>query len=176
MDASRSLQDQFAPDLICFGCGPGNENGLQIKSFVKGENVVCRFVPSQHHQSFPGMMNGGIIGALLDCHMNWTAAWKLMLVNQQQVPPCTVTAEYSVEFKAPTPSNQPLDLQAWVTEASQRKAVIQVKIGVWRSGHGMGKGNIRCRETGTSGVSSVVVAVEPLFSLVFISKKCCVQA
>ena len=128
MDESRSLQDQFAPDLICFGCGPANPQGLQIKSFVQGENVVCRFAPAEHHQSFPGMMNGGIMGALLDCHMNWTAAWRLMVVNQEHTPPCTVTAKYAVEFRAPTPSKQSIDLRAWVVESSSRKAVIHSEL------------------------------------------------
>ena len=128
MDPTVSLQDQFAPDLICFGCGPANENGLRIKSFVRDEKVHCEFNPSNHHQSFPGMMNGGIIGALLDCHMNWTAAWKLMAVNQSDVPPCTVTAEYSVFFSAPTPSDQTLQLEAWVIESSPRKAVIEATL------------------------------------------------
>jgi acyl-coenzyme A thioesterase PaaI-like protein len=128
MDDSVSLQDQFAPDLICFGCGPANEKGLRIKSFVRGDKVYCEFEPSEHHQSFPGMMNGGIIGSLLDCHMNWTAAWRLMQVNATEVPPCTVTAEYSVVFKAPTPSNVKLELEAWVVESNERKAVIEATL------------------------------------------------
>lgn len=128
MDHSQSLQDQFAPDLICFGCGPANENGLRIKSFVKGEKVHASFSPAEHHQAFTGMINGGIIGALLDCHMNWTAAWKLMIANSLEVPPCTVTAEYKVVFKAPTPSGNSLELEAWVTENSERKAVIEATL------------------------------------------------
>ena len=128
MDSSLSLQDQFAPNLICFGCGPANEVGLQIKSFVRGDKVVATFQPAPHHQAYEGMINGGIIGALLDCHMNWTAAWHLMVVNGLSVPPCTVTAEYRVNFKAPTPSNQPLELTAWVVESNDRKAVIEATL------------------------------------------------
>jgi len=128
MDHSQSLQDQFAPNLICFGCGPANENGLQIKSFVKGEKVLASYSPAEHHQAFAGMINGGIIGALLDCHMNWTAAWKLMVANNQEVPPCTVTAEYKVVFKAPTPSETSLELEAWVAENSERKAVVEATL------------------------------------------------
>ena len=36
------------------------------------------FEPEEHHQAFPGMINGGIIGTLLDCHGNWTAAVAIM--------------------------------------------------------------------------------------------------
>ena len=28
-----SLQEQFAPASICFGCGPANDRGLRIRSF-----------------------------------------------------------------------------------------------------------------------------------------------
>lgn len=128
MDESTSLQDQFAPDLICFGCGPKNESGLQIKSYVRDERVIATFNPQAHHQAYQGMINGGIIGALLDCHMNWTAAWRLMVAGELDVPPCTVTAEYTVGFKAPTPSETKLELEAWVVENSHRKAVIEATL------------------------------------------------
>ena len=129
MDTSKSLQDQFAPNLVCFGCGPANEKGLQIKSFVKGDRVIAKFETRDHHQAYQGMINGGIIGALLDCHMNWTACWHLMQRLNLDAPPCTVTAEYRVVFKAPTPSEKPLQLEAWVVDASDRKAVIEATIG-----------------------------------------------
>ncbi len=141
MDVSKSLQDQFAPNLICFGCGPANKQGLQIKSFVEQDRVIARFSPEHHHQAFEGMINGGIIGSLLDCHMNWTAAWKLMIVNEAAHPPCTVTAEYKVVFKAPTPSNTELQLEAWVVEYSIRKAVVEATLSakdtVTATGHGI---------------------------------------
>lgn len=129
MDKSISLQDQFAPNLTCFGCGPKNELGLRIKSFVKGEKVVASFTPSAHHQAYEGMINGGIIGALLDCHMNWTAAWHLMNLNRMDIPPCSVTAKYGVTFLAPTPADQALQLVAWIVDSSPRKAVIKATLG-----------------------------------------------
>lgn len=129
MDPDRSLQDQFAPNLICFGCGPANEKGLRIKSRVKGDKVVATFNPESHHQSFEGMMNGGIIGSLLDCHLNWTAAWHLMVKNSLDVPPCCVTAKYEVTFEMPTPSDAELHLEAWVLESSNRKAIVTGTLG-----------------------------------------------
>ncbi|MEM7455169.1 MAG: PaaI family thioesterase [Planctomycetota bacterium] len=122
MDEQQSLQDRFAPNLTCFGCGPANEKGLQIKSFVRGDEVVCTFNPQSHHQAYQGMVNGGIIGALLDCHMNWAATWHLMNRNSLETPPCTVTAEFTVKFKAPTPFDRPLELVAKITDSSDRRA------------------------------------------------------
>ena len=140
MNPERSLQDQFAPELICFGCGPANEQGLRIKSFVRGEEVVARFDPAPHHRAFPGMINGGTIGALLDCHMNWTAAWHLMVRNELDKPPCTVTAEYSVQFQLPTPSDRPIDLVARVVDSSDRKAVVEAEVRVDRQVTATGRG------------------------------------
>ena len=129
MNEKKSLQDKYAPNLTCFGCGPKNEQGLQIKSFVEGDKVVATFEPQQHHQAYEGMVSGGIIGALLDCHMNWTAAWHLMNVNELDIPPCTVTAHYGVTFNLPTPTGKPINLVAWVVEANERKAITKATLG-----------------------------------------------
>ena len=128
MPENLSLQDQFAPKLICFGCGPANENGLQIKSFVDGDQVVAEFQPKEWHQAFEGMLNGGVIGALLDCHMNWTAAWHLMESSSAAKPPCSVTSEFTVKFKAPTPIENPIKLVARVVESSSRWARTEAEL------------------------------------------------
>lgn len=113
--SSQSLQEHFAPQLACFGCGPANPQGLRIRSLVEqtadGERIVADWTPAEHHQAFPGVVNGGIIGSLLDCHCNWTAAHALMKARGLEAPPCTVTAEYTIQLKRPTPLG-PLHLEA----------------------------------------------------------------
>ena len=109
---SESLQDRYAPSNRCFGCGPANPQGLRIKSHPLGEEVVADWQPSPHHQAFDGILNGGIIGALLDCHSNWTAAYTLMNERGEETPPCTVTAEFHVKLRAPTPMDAPVHLRA----------------------------------------------------------------
>src|SRR3954464_6559209 len=128
MIMGKSLQDQFAPQSICFGCGPANADGLRIKSFVEGDWVVSEWMPSPQHQAFPGMLNGGIIGSLLDCHSNWTAAWHLMQKNGWDAPQCTVTAKYQVELLAPTPSTEPVRLRASVIGSSDRRADVEAEL------------------------------------------------
>jgi len=66
----ESLQARYAPANRCFGCGPANEKGLRIKSFAaeSGAEVVAEWRPELHHEAFDGVLNGGIIGVLLDCH------------------------------------------------------------------------------------------------------------
>ena len=89
-----SVQEEFAPNSTCFGCGPANTKGLKIRSFRTENGLYMEFNPEKHHQAFPGMVNGGILGALLDCHGNWTAAVALMENEGSTTPPCTVTASY----------------------------------------------------------------------------------
>lgn len=112
----KSLQENFAPNSICFGCGPANKKGLRIRSMPEGEEVVCDFMPEEHHQAFPGMINGGIIGSLLDCHSNWTAAYQIMKRQGLSEPPCTVTAEYTIKLLRPTPVGETLHMKARAVE------------------------------------------------------------
>jgi|GEM_PF-11840 len=124
----ESLQDRFAPGNRCFGCGPANEKGLRIKSFVDGHEVVCQWSPEPHHEAFSGVLNGGIIGVLFDCHCNWTAAYHLMQRRGADHPPCTVTAEYAVTLRRPTPSTGPVVVRARVVESSDDRATVEATL------------------------------------------------
>ena len=118
------LQEKYAPHNECFGCGPANKKGLRIRSFPKGEELVAEWTPEAHHEAFPGMLNGGIIGSLLDCHCNWAASWHLMKKTGADKAPCTVTADYAIRLLRPTPSKGPVSLRAWVVESEGNKVVV----------------------------------------------------
>ena len=62
-----SIQDKYYTRGICFGCGPTNEKGLNIKSYVDGDKVVARWRAESHHQAFEGVLCGGSSGRF------WTA-------------------------------------------------------------------------------------------------------
>jgi acyl-coenzyme A thioesterase PaaI-like protein len=123
-----SLQDTYSPEGICFGCGPANEKGLHVQSFPEGDEVVAVWHAAPHHQAFPGVLNGGIIGALLDCHSNWTAAYFLMQRDALAEAPCTVTAEFHVKLLRPTPVDGPITLKARVVESSQDRATVEAEL------------------------------------------------
>jgi len=125
----KSIQERFAPKNACFGCGPANPKGLKIRSFPEGDTrAVAEWMPEPHHEAFPDVLNGGIIGTLLDCHANWTAAWHLMQKNKLDAPPCTVTAEYSIKLLRPTPTKQPVRLEAVVTSSTDDRAEISASL------------------------------------------------
>lgn len=122
----QSLQERLAPGSTCFGCGPANPKGLRIRSFAEGNALVAEWTPEAHHEAFPGVLNGGIIGALLDCHCNWAAAVHLMdAAGPGAALPSTVTADYAIRLRRPTPSGAPVRLRASVVSSEGPKAVVE---------------------------------------------------
>ena len=71
------------------------------------------------------MLNGGIIGSVLDCHCNWTAAYALMKDQDVDVPPCTVTANYTINLHRPTPIDKELIISANIIEIDGNKAKVE---------------------------------------------------
>ncbi|HXW36328.1 MAG TPA: PaaI family thioesterase [Nitrososphaerales archaeon] len=120
---TSSLQDRFAPNSVCFGCGPKNAQGLRIKSNPEESHVVSSWVPGPQHVAFSGFLSGGIISTLLDCHCNWTAAYALMEKSVARSPPATVTSELRVKFLEPTPL-KPLLLRASPTEVAEHRVTV----------------------------------------------------
>ncbi len=125
-----SMQEKFAPNSICFGCGPANEKGLKIKSYRNNVGLEMEFETSEEHQAFPGIINGGIIGTLLDCHGNWVAAIALMDEEGGENPPCTVTASYSINLRRPTPANSKLNIKGKVIEIKGKMVKVELEMKV----------------------------------------------
>ena len=126
--SKKAIQDRYAPNSICFGCGPANKEGLQIKSYRTDDGLEMEFECEEKHQAFPGVINGGIIGALLDCHGNWTAAMAIMDRNGLDAPQCTVTARYEVKLKRPTPLGPTLKLQSRVLALQDDRAEVIIEL------------------------------------------------
>ena len=126
-----SLQERYAPHNACFGCGPANADGLRIRSFPAAadpDEVVCTWTPQPRHEAFPGVLNGGIIGALLDCHSNWTAIWHLMRRDAVDKAPCAVTADFHVRMRHPTPSGAPVTLRSRVLESNGPRVKVHAEL------------------------------------------------
>ena len=137
----KSLQETYAPNNRCYGCGPANEKGLRIRSFESGDELVCDWTPEPHHLAFEGMVNGGIIGSLLDCHSNWTAAVHLMKKRVANELPPTVTSDFHVTLKRPTPLEATLHLRAHVVESTDDRAIVEATL------EANGKVTATCRGT-----------------------------
>ena len=126
--SEMSLQDTWARGSTCFGCGPANDKGLRIKRFVVDDTLVCDWSPEPHHEAFPGVRNGGIIGTLLDRHSNWLALWHLKERRGADVPSVTVTGEYAVTMRRVTPTDGPVHMVARVVESTDDCVTVEATL------------------------------------------------
>lgn len=133
-----SIQERYYPDLPCFGCGPVNDKGLQLRSYPAGDYetsgiVVARFMPWPEHNNGLGYLNGGVISTVLDCH---TAAAVTNEAFRRGWPPLAgaalpyVTAELAVRYRRPSPLDEPVEARAWVTDADEKQMRAEAEI-VW---------------------------------------------
>jgi len=123
--SEQSLQEKYAPNNVCWGCGPANPQGLRVRSFSRNDEVVAEWKPEGKYEAFRGVLNGGVIGTLLDCHCNWAAAYHLMKRAGADHPPCTVTAEYAIKLLRPTPTNDAIHLSAKVIDLTDDRATVE---------------------------------------------------
>ena len=129
---AKAIQDCI-PHNRCWGCGTLNPRGLHIKSYVEGEETVCRFQPSPEHMAGPThVVNGGIIAAVVDCHTVCTAiadAYRAAGAELGSEPlRWAVTASLKVDYLAPTPIAEPMELRARVRQVSGRKRVVECTV------------------------------------------------
>ncbi|MEX2198191.1 MAG: PaaI family thioesterase [Burkholderiales bacterium] len=126
----RALQD--IDKVHCYGCGALNGHGLQIKSFWAGDDVVCAWRPQPHHIGHPGILYGGMIASVVDCHCIWTAcayAYRAAGVEMEgslRYP--FVTAALTVNYRKPVPIGNAIDLRARVVEFGERKAIVTCSV------------------------------------------------
>lgn len=123
-----AIQDAI-PHNHCWGCGPLNPAGLQIKSYPEGDETVCRFQPSPVHMAGPThVVNGGIIAAVIDCHTVCTAiadAYRAAGRPLGSEPLLwAVTASLKIDYVAPAPIGEVMELRARIRERSGRKRII----------------------------------------------------
>jgi acyl-coenzyme A thioesterase PaaI-like protein len=128
VNEDAALQDRYAPDLACFGCGPRNEKGLRLKSHVRGDEVVATWRAEKYLEAYDGVLSGGAIGTIMDCHSLWTAAHHLMKRAGAAAPPSMVTAEYTIKMRRPTPTAGPIELVARLADISDDRATIEAEL------------------------------------------------
>ncbi|MDG6902985.1 MAG: PaaI family thioesterase [Nitrososphaerota archaeon] len=127
---TENLQDRYAPNSVCFGCGPKNAAGLRLKSVPFGDSLLATWTPRKEHVAFGKFGSGGIISVLMDCHGNWAATYALMKSKGLETPPGTVTAEYTVRFLKPSPIDREWQLTAWATKIEGDRAWVSGELKV----------------------------------------------
>ena len=130
----KSLQELIEPDGICFGCGHKNPEGLQLKSFIAsdGVHVVAQVLPDTKFCGWPGLVYGGFLAMVIDCHSNYTAMWAHYSAEGRDIGSCPkircVTGSLGVKYIKPTPLGETLELRARVEGPVGRKTRVLCEV------------------------------------------------
>lgn len=114
-----AVQEAYTPKSTCFGCGPMNPDGIHLKSKRIENGLEGRIALPSKYCAFPGIINGGVISTLMDCHGNWTAAIALMDRACLPKPPLTLTASILVSYREPTPPDVELIVRSQVVKVKE---------------------------------------------------------
>ncbi len=133
MTATDIAFQDLIPGNTCFGCGPANHDGLNIKSYWDGDDSVCTFTAAPHQNAgTPGIVNGGIIATVVDCHCVCTAVADAYRREGRTVgsDPLLwyVTGSLTVVYRKPAPVGEPLVFRARVTGVEDRRTFVQCTV------------------------------------------------
>jgi acyl-coenzyme A thioesterase PaaI-like protein len=119
----QSIQDQWEDmGTHCWGCGKNNELGLQIKSCWIGDEAICVWQPKQYHAAMLGILNGGIIATVMDCHcLNTASAWAL---KHREFSKPYLTGLFEIKYLRPASTEKPILLRARIKEMKGRKITV----------------------------------------------------
>jgi len=121
------FQDHM-PGNVCIGCGRANHEGLKISSYWEGDEAVCVWTSQEKYQGWKGIMNGGILATLIDCHTMCTAMAAAYGAENRDLESEPVyryaTGAMTIKYLKPTSNIHPVELRAKVKEIKGRKVVV----------------------------------------------------
>jgi len=127
------IQDFYRDEIaVCYGCGKSNEHGLRIRTEWDGTEGTFRYTPEPYHTAFPGLVYGGLIACLIDCHSIGTAV-AAAYDAEGRAPGSSpeilfVTGSLNVRYIAPTPIGVELLLRSRVRKMHPKKAVVACEV------------------------------------------------
>lgn len=127
--SQQAFQDLWPEQYShCFGCGRNNDQGLQIKSFWDGDETICTWTPKKIYSAGLGILCGGIVSTLIDCHCVNTAIAALYKSEGRQLgsKPFIPYAGGSINMRHMKPIfiKKSVVLRAKVKEMKDRKTII----------------------------------------------------
>lgn len=107
----------------CFLCGRENDRGLKMTWYNDRENnqVWTTVAVPEHFNSYPGVVHGGIVSALLD----ETSGRALLMDDSDNL---FVTARLEVRYRIPTPTETPLTIVGWMLKGKKNYARVAAEV------------------------------------------------
>ena len=119
----------------CFGCGPGHDIGLRVRTFTEDGGVLAPIVIPRRFEGPPGAAHGGIVAAYLDEVLAGAA------VNH--TGRMYVTGELTVRYVKGTPIERPLLGRVRAVLDSGKYIDLEASIEDWETGEVVAKASAR---------------------------------
>jgi acyl-coenzyme A thioesterase PaaI-like protein len=111
----RKIELENDPENPCFGCGPNNLAGLQLKFYSEGGTIKAEKVFDERYSAWPGQLHGGIAFAALECTCQWT-----FYTHKGHSGP---TARFSVDFPSRVLLHEPVTMVGRVVKEQTHNVV-----------------------------------------------------
>jgi len=103
---------------MCFICGLENPVGLHLHIYeVEPGMVETTYIAPEHFQGYPGVLHGGIVGALID-----EISGRAHMGSDMNDPRFMFTAKLEVRYRKNVPVGKPLKIVGKAGKAKSRSA------------------------------------------------------
>ena len=96
----------------CFGCGQSNPIGLGLSLRMENGHLTTEFVPREEHQGWPGVVHGGVTGALL---------YEVLSNLPYHQGILTMMKSMETRYRRPTPAGKRIVARAWLVDRGARQ-------------------------------------------------------
>lgn len=129
---TKDFFQNHMPGNICFGCGKDNHEGLQIKSYWEGEEAICIWNSKEKYQGWKGVLHGGILASLVDCHCMCTAMAAQYRSEGRDLESTPIyryaTGTLTIKYLKPTYNDVPIVLKAIPIIHSEKKIEVNCRV------------------------------------------------
>ena len=119
---STATQTSVLPQTqsTCFGCGPDNPLGVQLsfRSVANGSQTAT-WVPRSCHESFQGIVHGGIVTTVLDEAMAKAVAATNVLA---------LTCELKLRLRRSVVTGSKLTVTGWIVAQERRRIIAEASV------------------------------------------------
>lgn len=134
MSSDQTPIQAFFPDgaRVCYGCGTEHPGGLHLTTFWDGEKGTARFTPPPDQLGYPGIVYGGLVASLIDCHGIGTATAAAYAAEGREPggEPVIVhvTGSLKVDYLLPTPMGPELLLEGRVRSVEKGRSLVDCRL------------------------------------------------
>jgi acyl-coenzyme A thioesterase PaaI-like protein len=137
MQYNSSMANKQPNSRMCFICGLENPVGLHLHIYETEPGVVeTTYIAPDHFQGYPGVLHGGIVGAIID-----EISGRALMGSDPMNPRFMFTARLEVKYRKNVPIGKPLKIIGKAGKSKSRSAEAWAGIYEAETGELLAEGN-----------------------------------